>query len=357
MSNATGDKLLSTSDRLPCVVVTSVIRSTHQGQSHGGTYLVDLSDGRSEQVMDWNAGDISWEGRGGDRGLRGIAFRHDHVFLAASNEVLVYDRQFRHLHSITNPYLRHCHEIAVAGSSLYLTSCGFDSILHHDLNAERFVAGYCLRYGNASLLLSGAVSRARRWVGRDRIRVLPVLSTFDPMGPVGPEPGDTTHLNSVSWHDGSVYFSGVNVRRLYRLTDGSLSSYAHVPYGTHNAQPLRDGVLYNNTAANAVVFQGRAGRLRSSMSIPAYDDQDLENRHLPGDHARQAFGRGLTVWRDRYVIAGSSPATITVYDIDTGETLTSVNLSMDVRNAVHGLEIWPTQAGEQAADPPAHTGR
>jgi hypothetical protein len=45
---------------------------------------------------------------------------------------------------------------------------------------------------------------------------------------------------------------------------------------------------------------------------------------------------------DRFAFAGgSSPATVTLYRFDPPEVLTSVNISMDVRNAVHGLEIWP----------------
>ncbi len=43
-------------------------------------------------------------------------------------------------------------------------------------------------------------------------------------------------------------------------------------------------------------------------------------------------------------MGGSSPATISVYDLDAGEALTSVNITMDVRNAVHGLEVWPFDA-------------
>ena len=48
--------------------------------------------------------------------------------------------------------------------------------------------------------------------------------------------------------------------------------------------------------------------------------------------------------QDGRLVGGSSPATITVYDIDAGTTVTSVNISMDVRNAVHGLEVWPFDA-------------
>ncbi len=73
------------------MIATSVVRATNQGESHGGVYLVDLLGGGFEQVIDWNEASISWEGRGADRGLRGIAFHEDRVLLAASDEIFVYD--------------------------------------------------------------------------------------------------------------------------------------------------------------------------------------------------------------------------------------------------------------------------
>ena len=102
----------------PRVIVSSVIRSADQGQSHGGVYLVDMSTGDTEQVIDWNTSSIDWEGRGGDRGLRGIAFHADRIYLAASDEIFVYDRGFTQLGSLRNRYLRHCHE-----SSCPATGC------------------------------------------------------------------------------------------------------------------------------------------------------------------------------------------------------------------------------------------
>ena len=59
--------------------------------------------------------------------------------------------------------------------------------------------------------------------------------------------------------------------------------------------------------------------------------------------ARQGFGRGLCVVSERLVAGGSSPSTISLYDLHTGETVASVNLTMDIRNAIHGLEVWPDQ--------------
>ncbi len=56
---------------------------------------------------------------------------------------------------------------------------------------------------------------------------------------------------------------------------------------------------------------------------------------------RQGFGRGLCPVGDRFVAGGSSPSTISLYDLDTNQTVGSVNLTMDIRNAIHGLELWP----------------
>ena len=36
-----------------------------------------------------------------------------------------------------------------------------------------------------------------------------------------------------------------------------------------------------------------------------------------------------------------SPSTITLYDTEQGVKVGFVNLSLDIRNAIHGLELWP----------------
>ena len=50
---------------------------------------------------------------------------------------------------------------------------------------------------------------------------------------------------------------------------------------------------------------------------------------------------GLCVLSDSVVAGGSSPSTVAVYDLPANRRLLSVNLTMDVRNAIHGLEVWP----------------
>ncbi|MBI3649233.1 MAG: hypothetical protein HY240_10870 [Actinobacteria bacterium] len=318
-------------ERLPRVLLSSVVRSTHQGESHGGVYLVDFGSSEVEQLLDWDDPSISWEGRGADRGLRGIAFHHDRVFLAASDEIFVYDRGFSLLGSFRNRYLKHCHEIFVEGDRLFLSSTGFDSVLEYDLRAEAFVRGWCLRFGSAW--------RARR---RLRIRPRPRLRAFDPEAGAGPSPGDTCHVNSVFAKDGVLYVAGVGLGTLFAIRDARLERYAKIPYGTHNARPFREGVLMNHTATDRVAYASREGSVLGSFPIPRYDPGELLNASLPSDLARQAFGRGLAVASEDLFVAGSSPATVTAYRFDPPGVLRSINVSMDVRNAVHGLEIWPT---------------
>src|SRR4051812_12576426 len=130
---------------LPKVIASSVIRSAHQGQSHGGLYIIDLEPEKWRQVIDWNDPSINWGGRGADRGLRGIALYGGEVYLAASDELFVYGPDFNLRRSFRNEYLKHCHEICVWGDRLFLASTEFDSVLEFDLSTERFTRGFCFR--------------------------------------------------------------------------------------------------------------------------------------------------------------------------------------------------------------------
>jgi hypothetical protein len=318
------------SGSLPTVVASSVVRSSYQGESHGGVYLVDLNSGSVEQVLDWSEGSISWEGRGGDRGLRGIAFHGSNIYLAASDEIFVFDADFVHLGSFRNPYLKHCHEIDIRGNRLYATSTGSDSILEFDLSSERFVRGYCLRFS--------PIWRARR---RLRVHPRPSFSVFDPTGPLGPGPADTCHINNVVADDEGLLVSGTGLEDIWRIQGASLSRAARIAYGSHNARLFRDGALLNHTKTDRVAFMDRGGTLLRSWAIPRFERDELDNADLPEDLARQSFGRGLAVVSDDLFVAGSSPATVTAYAFDSTEALVHVNLTKDVRNAVHGLEVWP----------------
>lgn len=305
---------------LPTVIASSVIRSAQQGESHGGVYIVDLSSGKFRQVIDWNDPGISWEGRGWDRGLRGIAFYGERVYLAASDEIFVYSPTFQLIESFRNPYLKHCHEIFIHEDRLYLTSTGFDSILEFDLSKKTFSRGYFVQKAQ-----NGSYT----------------LVPYDPNTSEGPQASMECHINHVFWQNGTLFVSGTKLNTLLAVNKGVVESYAVLPYTTHNARPYREGVLCHDTANDRVAYFDRSGRLIEGFPIVRYPQEQLTWTHLTADRARQAFGRGLCVTDDNLIIAGSSPSTISVYRFGERNPLRSVQLTNDVRNAVHGLKVWP----------------
>ena len=70
------------------LITTSVVRGSEQGESHGGVYIIDVEGQDVHQVIDWDTTDIDWQGRGWDRGLRGIAIDGKTVFFVDTDALL-----------------------------------------------------------------------------------------------------------------------------------------------------------------------------------------------------------------------------------------------------------------------------
>ena len=311
---------------LPTLLATSVVRGSHQGESHGGGYLLDFAGQEIRQAVDWNTADIDWQGRGWDRGLRGIAFFNDEIYVAASDELFVYDPQFNMRRSFRNDYLKHCHEIHVSHNHLFLTSTGHDSILAFDLERQRFFWAVYLALGEDGPKAIAYNPNGKRGPGGEK----------------GPAATNHLHLNNVFVDDTGLYTSGLRSGAVLRVgSDNTARIWAELPDGTHNARPFGDGVLYNDTASNLVRYDRRDGSA-TTFEVPQYDEDELTHLDLGDERvARQGFGRGLCVIDDRFIAAGSSPSTVSLLDLATGEHVMRVNFSQDVRNAVHGLEVWP----------------
>ena len=306
--------------KLPALVATSVVRGSHQGESHGGIYVVDFESRSGRQVVDWNTTSIDFEGRGADRGLRGIAFDDSDIYVAASDELFCYDQLFEIRSSNRNRYLKHCHEICRMNRHIFLTSTGFDSLLAFNLDSQEFEWGFHLQRPDGA------------WGGY----------TFDPRKSNGPAAVNDFHINMVHVDGGGIFLSGLKTGALLHLNRNfEVSEVCNLPLGTHNARPWREGVLLNDTASDRVRYVGRDGT-QKAFRIITYDDKDILFSGVDDTKiARQGFGRGLAVYQDRFVIGGSSPSTLSLYDLESNQTVGSVNLSMDIRNAIHGLEIWP----------------
>jgi hypothetical protein len=269
--------------------------------------------------------------------LRGIAFYGGEVYLAASDEIFVYAKDFRLVRSIQNEHLSVCHETYLTGDTLFVTSTGRDSVLEYDLRTRRFVRGYHVWFRGLKRYYN-----AMGYRGKLSAAPMPRMRVFDPGSDRDlPEWSNTCHLNSV-WHkDGLLFVSGTRCAHLLRISGSRLSSHARINYGTHNARPFNDGVLLNDTREDRIRYLPREGGKEMSLPVEHYDPRELLNAGLPEDHARQGFGRGLCDLGGGLIAGGSSPATVTVYDLNNRSVVKRVNLTMDVRNAVHGLEVWP----------------
>ena len=297
-----------------------MVRGSSQGESHGGVYVVDLDEQTIDQVIDWNTVDIDWQGRGADRGLRGIAFDGDTIYIAASDELFAFDPDFNQIGSWRCPHLKHCHEIGVYERNLYLTSTGFDSIIAFDLDKQVF--HWALHVDVERFKFKGA--------------------TYDPNGDEGPLMLGKLHINNVHPCDEGIYIGGTKTGGMLHFNGKQVLMSATLPEGTHNARPFRDGMLFNDTKSDCVRYLSRDGKEDRKLDVPRYDRADLQSQGVDSSSvARQGFGRGLCVISDNVIATGSSPSTISLHDLRAGEFLARINLSMDIRNAIHGLEVWP----------------
>lgn len=294
------------------------MRGSHQGESHGGVFLINLDTDEVLQPVDWNTMNIDWQGRGLDRGLRGIEFHEDKIYIAASDEIFVFDQEFNICESFTNPFLKHCHEIRIFGQHLFATSTGFDSILGLNLEEKKF--DWAL-----NVTTDGTAFGGKR---------------YDPQGEEGPLLLNKLHLNNVFCDQGGMYISGTRTSALLRFSGKGIGVMATLPEGTHNAQPFKDGILFNDTKSDAVRFESPSAR--KAFRVPRYAPHKLTHTDLDDSRiARQGFGRGLCVLDEDRIAAGSSPSTISIYDLNAEKAIKAVNLSLDIRNAIHGLEVWP----------------
>ena len=224
--------------KLPKLIATSVVRGSQQGESHGGIYTVDFEKQEGEQHIDWNTSEIDFEGRGADRGLRGITFHDDDLYIAASDELFCYDRSFKIQDSYKNRHLKHCHEICHMENTIFLTSTGFDSLLAFDLDKKKFVWGFHLQ------------RQYDKWTGH----------TFEPRSEMGPRPVNDFHINMVHVDNNGIFLSGLHTNALLHLNNKmEVSEVCSLPTGAHNARPYRDGLLFNDTESDCVRYAARDG--------------------------------------------------------------------------------------------------
>ena len=329
----------------PKVLITTVIRIAQKGDTHGQVFLVDLNTGKAELKINWDNPSINWDGRGGDRGLRGIAIYNDFCYIASSDTIHVYNKNFEQVKSHTCSILKDCHEIFIYGDKLYIASSGYDCIAVFNISQNRFTHAYQLRYHNENWLQLN-YERIRRKFAPNFLPPRRINSRYIYLGADSDNfdqitSGDTLHINSVYVDDSGIFFATQkNSNYMFRIVENKVSYYCLLKSGTHNVQPYQSNIIYNDTFNNKVVLVNKKGKELISLDVINYKENELTHTDIPQNYARQGWGRGLTIFDQEYIIAGSSPATLSVYSLNRKERIKYIQLSKDIRNTIHGLEIW-----------------
>ena len=302
------------------LVTTSVVRGSDAGGSHGGAYLIDLAAREVRLAVEAGRALPGRTLRDRDAGLRGIAFDGETVYIAASDELLAFAPDFRRVGAWRNAYLRECQGIAVWERRLFLASAGYDTILGFDLDRREF--------SWAMQVLSQNFSFKAR--------------SFDPRKDNGPLMLNKLHLHDVHCSPGGMYVAGLGTGGLLLFNGREVQMAVELPPGSRDARPFRDGVLFNESDAGLLRYAGRDNAEDRAFRVPDYPEESLQQPDQDRSGGmRQGFARGLAVLSDALVAGGSSPATISLYDLPRNARLLSINLTLDVRHGIHSLAAWP----------------
>jgi len=318
---------------LPKILVSSVIRSTERGDSHGGLYVIDLEQGSYEQVLDWKYDHINWDRGGGDRGLRGLAFYEGELYAAGARAIFVFDKDYELVRQYRHNLLDGTHEICIYKDMLFSISNEHDVIMMFDLKTREWLFGFKTTLGEPVGVFDTEAPMVPIFDENQEM----VMDENDPTIPkweMLPKE-DTMHLDSVSLHGDWMFYSGSQAEHLYALNIKTLEHLAQKLYFplTHNAQPWKDGVVFNRSVESDTSYQVN-NELVKHWKTPTFP-KPITNFSYD-DHARVGYTRGMVLTKD-HVIVGTSPASVHVYSLDHDLPVQSVYLSHDVRNSVCGM--------------------
>jgi hypothetical protein len=305
------------------ILASSVIRASNVGEVHGGLYLVDFDNETVKVCVRWDrnfhgcAGlGLSHLTYGGERGLRGIGFYDERIFVVAAGAVHEFDPEFNLINSYSIRSLQNVHEIFVKNDELFISCTAWASILVFNMKYKRFVRGYKINFSDQT------------------------IGTFDPYNERYELDGKG-HINNVFLFNGFLYFSGTQYPYLFRFNGFEIERYRKISDETHNVKFLGDHLIYNDTGRNRIVVVGKDDvEPREIYHPPAYTETEMEGSPEKDAIARQGFTRGLAVDGD-LIFGGSSPANVTMYERGNPNPVKTIRISKNICNAIHGLEIWP----------------
>ena len=115
---------------------------------------------------------------------------------------------------------------------------------------------------------------------------------------MGPRPVNDFHINMVHVDKTGIYLSGLRTNALLYLNKKmEVSEVCSLPTGAHNAQPYREGLLFNDTESDCVRYAARDGS-NQAFKIVTYDEAEIEFSGIDDSKiARQGFGMAPRIRR------------------------------------------------------------
>jgi hypothetical protein len=271
------------------------------------------------RVLSRSDEDIEWFGEEGERGLRGIAFDGERIFIAAGNRLLAFDRRFRPAGAWENPFLRNVKGICLHDRRLYLACSGIDCILAFDLETETFDWG---------MQIQSEMFRFRS-------------ARFDPRGEAQPLLIDKLGLRTVQADADGMRIAGRNTGGLLHYNGETVLMSVELPEGAQDPQRFRNGVLFNDSHAGVVRYAGSEDESEDrALAVPFFTAADHSERD-PEEQRRlkRGFARGLCPLSPTVVAVGGTPAGVSLYDLRANRKLLSVQFTTEVREAVNAIAV------------------
>lgn len=280
------------------ILTTTLHRKAKNTDTHGYLLLIDWGEKQVLKQIEapplWSHFD--YRDRGGRRGLRGITFFKDLIWVASCETLFGLDTQSLELRRIiSHPYMSHIHEIEATDEGIWVTSTGGNGIFLIDETQNPL----------KEIWLNGKPTEDLR-IHLERER-------------------DKFHINSVFAENGEVFFYSPITGQVFRALPPPVVEVVKLETGCHNVVKTRYG-WFRNVSDQAIVRIGE-----KEIQIPKYGKETKFTK--PG------WLRGMAWLSETRVLIGSSPAMICEIDIHELRIVDEFRIENDVCWTIHGIYV------------------
>jgi len=311
--------------------------------------------------------------RGNSRGGRGITFVGDQVMCASWHSLIFYDKQLNEKRRITHNNLVDLHEVSLEDDgTIYVSITGLDAAFQIDLVTGDILKEY---HARDDVRIQRALGVEPLEFDRNADNRIVFVSR-----PYKKE-HDHLHINTVTRYGGETYVLCNHQGAILNLDRSEVTLKHPGLKGAHNLVFTEDHIYSSGTYEGKIYRYNRhtneadlvinladfpsIRKLKEKAEAPTFDNELRDKlrslkktplrvlKHTPlrklyykmglnqkSSPALPLFVRGLDVV-DGHIFAGFSPASIGMFDANTGQLVDMFQYSHDVTNCIHGLKVDP----------------